>query len=340
MKAALLVAPFRIKIEDTEEPSPGADEVLIKVKATGICASDLHAYRGTHPFRTPPVVLGHELAGEVEKVGDRVQKIRPGDSVTVEPWTHCGRCTHCLYGKYNLCSRRLAMGTTEWQGSFAEYVVAPEDSIYKLPEELSFEEGALVEPLAVSVHVARETEVELGKTVVILGAGTIGLGILACLRASGAGKIIVTDVEISNLRMATDLGASEVVNVKERSIEEVVNEATEGKGMDIAVIAVGEENLVQEASRIVKKGGRIVIPAIFDKLPEVDMFKIVYGEQNIQGSWGYTGKDFDIAIDLMALGKVNLKRLITDHFSLDDAEKAFRILDKRGEKVIKILFTF
>lgn len=340
MKAALLVAPFKLEIKEIDKPFPGDNEVLIKVKATGICGSDLHAFRGTHPFRTPPVILGHEMAGEVEKVGEKVQGIRPGDSVTVEPQTHCGRCSYCFEGKYNLCLHKRVMGTDEWQGSFAEYVVAPEDIVYKLPEGVSYEEGAFVEPLAVSVHAVREARVRLGESVAVLGAGAIGLGILTCLREVGATKLIVTDIENFNLKLASQLGATEVINVKENSLQEVVDKVTQGGGLDIVIIAAGEKSLVQEASKIVKKRGRIVVPAIFDELPEVDMFKIVYGERSIQGSWAYTGKDFNIAINLIALGKVNPKPLFTHYFSLDDAKSAFDILEKRSERAVKILFIF
>ena len=339
MKAVLLTAPFTLDIRKMDKPKPKFNEVLIKVRATGVCGSDLHAYRGTHPFRNPPVVLGHELAGEVEQIGTEVKMIRVGEAVTVEPWKHCGRCPYCFEGKYNLCTGKQAMGTTAWQGSFAEYVVAPEDVVHKLPQGVSYQEGALVEPLAVGVHTVREARVRLGESVVVLGAGSIGLGILACLRVVGATKLIITDIENFNLKLAAQFGATETVNVKERSVQEVVDKVTGGEGVDIAVIAAGEKSLVNEASKIAKKSGRVVVPAIFEESPEVDMFKVVYGEQNIQGSWAYNGKDFNIAIDLLALGKVDLKPLISRHFPLNEAKKVFDILDKRSEKVIKILFT-
>jgi len=338
MKAVLLTAPFTLDIREMDKPEPRPNEVLIKVKATGVCGSDLHAYRGTHPFRKPPVVLGHELAGEAEQVGREVKMIRVGDRVTVEPWVRCGKCPYCFEGKYNLCVEKRGMGTTEWQGSFAEYVVAPEDVVYKLPEGVSYEEGALVEPLAVSVHTVRRARVRLGESVAVLGAGPIGLGILACLHEAGATKLIITDIENFNLKLASRLEATVVVNAKEKSLQGVVDEVTDGVGLDIAVIAAGEKSLVNEASKIVKKGGRVVVPAIFDESPEVDMFKIVYSEQNIQGVWAYTRKDFNIAIDLLASGKVDLRPLITHRIPLDEAIKVFKILDKRTEKAVKIVF--
>lgn len=340
MKALLLSAPFKLELKDIEKPIPGDHDVLIKVEATGICGSDLHAYRGTHPFRIPPLFPGHEFAGRVEEVGKKVNNIQVGDSVTVEPWTHCGKCDYCLEGRTNLCSNKVAMGTNEWQGSFAEYVVAPEYAVYNLLGEVSYEEGALIEPLAASVHAVRRATIELGETALVFGAGTIGLGVLLFLNEAGITRTIVTDIDDFNLALAKQLGAAKTVNVKDELIHEVVHEITGGKGVDIVIIAAAAKNLIQEATTIIKKNGKIIIPAIFDEMLQVDMFKIVNCEHNIHGSWAYTKKDFNIVINFIALRKISPKPLITHHFSLNEANKAFTILDQRSEKVVKILFTF
>lgn len=332
--------PFTVEVINLDKPSLRGNEVLIKVKATGICGSDVHAYRGTHPFRKPPVILGHEIAGEVEEVGKKVKNIQLGDPITVEPQTHCGSCPYCFEGKYNLCLQKKVMGTSEWRGSFAEYVVAPEDILYKLPEEVTYEKGALVEPLAVGVHTVKEAKLRLGESVVIFGAGTIGLVVLACLHVAGATKVVVTDIQEFNLKLASQLGATQTVNVNKLSPKKAVDKLTGGRGVDVAIIAAAVEGLVKEATQVVKKTGRIIVPAIFDEYAKVDMFPIVYGEQHLQGSWAYTKKDFTIAIDLLALGKVNLNSLITHRIPLDNAQKAFEVLDKRSEKVVKILFNF
>lgn len=339
MKAVLLTAPFTLNIIEMDKPEPKPNEVLIKVKAAGICGSDLHAYRGSHPFRKPPVVLGHELAGEVEKVGADVTMVRLAERVTVEPWVYCGECPYCFEGKYNLCTDKLGMGTTAWQGSFAEYVVTPETTVHKLPPGVPYELGVFVEPLAVSVHVVRQTHVGLGESVVVLGAGPIGLGTLACLCAAGATQLIATDIRNHNLRLATQFGATETINVREQSVQEIVEKVTGGEGVDIVVVAAGEGSLVNDGSRLIRKGGRVVILAMFEESPEVDLFRIVYSEQRIQGSSAYTGKDFKTAIDLLVLGKLDLKPLISHRFVLDEAQKAFDILDKTSEEVVKILFT-
>ncbi|MBC7189411.1 alcohol dehydrogenase catalytic domain-containing protein [Candidatus Aerophobetes bacterium] len=339
MKAVLLEAPFKVKIKEIERPSPKENEVLIKVKATCVCGSDIHAYRGTHPFRLPPIVPGHEMAGEVVETGKNVKDIKPGDPVTVEPWSYCEKCEFCREGKFNLCLNKKGMGTKDWQGSFAEYVVAPEKSVYKLPSNVSFEEGALVEPLAVCVHVVRKADITLGDKVVILGAGPIGLGILMCCSEAGANKVVITDIEEFNLRFASKIGGISV-NAGKDCLEKVVEEATRGKGADTVVIAAGEESLVNQASKIIKKAGKVIIPALFEKPAELDMFEIVYGEKTLVGSWAYVSRDFHLAIELLASKKIRAKDLITHRFRIEDAEEAFQIVDKRKEKVIKAVFVF
>jgi len=259
--------------------------------------------------------------------------------VAVEPWVYCGRCIYCVEGKYNLCLSKKGMGTNEWQGSFAEYAVAPEKAVYRLPSNVSYEEGALVEPLAVCVHVVKKAKISLGDVVVVLGAGPIGLGTLTCCYEAGASKVIITDIEEFNLKLASALGGI-AVNVKKDSLEKIVGEVTKGKGADIVVIAAGEKSLVNEASRVAKKGGKVVIPAIFDEPVKLDAFEMVYGEQCFEGSWAYVSKDFHTAIELLASGRVNLKGFVTHHFSIEDAEKAFEIIDKREEKIIKAIFIF
>jgi L-iditol 2-dehydrogenase len=340
MKACVLKKPFELVIDDVEQRQPADDEVLIGVKAAGICGSDLHAYRGTHPFRKPPIISGHEFSGRVEAVGRDVRKVRSGEPVTVEPWTHCGMCAYCSQGKTNLCLDKVAMGTSDWPGCFAEYVVAPENVVYKLPENVSYEIGALIEPLAASMHAVRRVGVESDETAVIFGAGAIGLGILICLCVTGITRVVVTDVVDFNLDVAKKLGATAAVNVKQQSIREEVENITGGKGADIVFIAAGVGSLMQEAVEVAGKDGRISVPAIFDAPVEIDMFKVVFAERNLHGSWAYTRKDFEIIIDLLTLGKIDPLPLITHRFALDEAAKALQIFDARSENAIKMLFRF
>jgi L-iditol 2-dehydrogenase len=340
MKACILKKPFDLVVEEMEQPRVGDDGVLIKVMAAGICGSDLHAYRGTHPFRKPPIVSGHEFGGCVERVGKRVTRFKPGDAVTVEPWTHCGKCEYCFEGKTNLCIKKVAMGTADWPGCFAEFVVAPEDVVYKLPETVSYEVGALVEPLAASMHAVRRVGVKQDETAVIFGAGTIGLSSLICLKESGITKVLVTDVVDFNLAVAQKLGATASVNVKKQSIREVVNDFTGSKGADIVLIASGVNTLMQDAIQIAGRDGRISVPAIFDVPATIDMFEVVFAERNIHGSWSYTRKDFEIIIDLLSLKRIDPRPLITHRFVQEEAAAALQIFDKRSENAIKMLLTF
>jgi L-iditol 2-dehydrogenase len=339
MKACVLKKRYEVEITETARPSPEPWEVLIRVKATGLCGSDLHAYRGTHKFRVPPIVSGHELAGVVEKTGNEVRLLKEGDRVTVEPWTHCGKCEFCIAGRSNLCTDKVAMGTARWSGSFAEYVIAPEAVTYRLPENVSFETGALIEPLAASMHALRRAGMRPGERAVVLGAGTIGLSILLLLKACGIVGCIVTDVEDFNLKIAETLGADLTVNTKKSSLPDAVSELTRGMGADLVFVAAGAGNLVQDATLVLKRGGKIAVPAIFDGPISLDMFPAVYGEHDILGSWSYTKKDFDVVIDLLSVGLLDPMPLITHRMPLVDAGKAFSIADTRSENVVKILFT-
>lgn len=175
MKVTILSNVYKINVIEIEKPKIKENEVLIRVKSSGICGSDLHAYRGHHPFRKPPVILGHEVSGVVEELGKAVDNIKVGDRVTVEPQLGCGECVYCLEGKYNLCINRRAPGIGSWMGSFSEYFVPPYKVVYKLPDTVNYDRGALIEPLAVGVHAVRNANIQLGDTIAILGAGTIGL---------------------------------------------------------------------------------------------------------------------------------------------------------------------
>jgi len=322
MKAALLTAPYQIGLQEVEKPRLGSYDVLIKVQCVGICGSDLHTYRGTHPFRKPPVILGHEMAGEVVEVAEDVSLFKKGDRVCVEPQTYCHHCPSCYQGNYNLCMNKRILGTTPWPGAFAEYVVIPEDKVYLLPDGLSFEEGAMVEPLAVGIRAAQMAQPRIGDTVLIMGSGTIGLATLVSLKEAGVTRTIATDVEDFNLAKAKELGAWTAVNVGRESLEEKVKEWTRGEGVDAAVIAVGVPSLIDESLGLVRKKGRVVLIAIFDDKATIDAFKIVSTEAEVVGSWVYTGREFQAAIDLMSQGRIQTGSFITHRWPIERVGEA------------------
>ncbi|MBW2121873.1 MAG: galactitol-1-phosphate 5-dehydrogenase [Deltaproteobacteria bacterium] len=340
MKAALLTAPYQIELQEVAEPPVGPSDVLIKVRWVGICGSDLHTYKGNHPFRKPPVILGHEMAGEVVGTGKDVTLFQEGDRVTVEPQTYCHHCSNCDRGNYNLCNNKRVLGTTAWPGAFAEYVAVPEDKVYLLPEGLSLEQGALVEPLAVGVHAAGMAAVGLGDSVLIVGSGTIGLASLVALREAGATRIIATDVEDFNLAKARELGAWATVNARREPLADRIREWTEGEGVDAVVIAVGLPSLIDDSLDLLRKRGRMVLVAIFDEEATFDSFKIVFTEVDLVGSWTYSGREFHAAIDLMGQKRIDMGSFITHRWPIERVKEGFDLVDKRGEGVIKVILHF
>lgn len=340
MKAAVLKAPYQIHLQEVEEPRLSSSDVLIKVRCVGICGSDVHTYKGTHPFRKPPVILGHEMAGEVVELGEDITLFKKGDRVSVEPQTYCYRCTNCYHGHYNLCNNKRVLGTTLWPGAFAEYVAIPEEKVYLLPNGLSFEEGALVEPLAVGIRAAGMAGIHIGDSVLVRGSGTIGLATLVALKEAGATRIITTDVQDFNLVRASELGAWATVNERRESLEERVKEWTKGEGVDASVIAAHVPSLIGESLSLVRKRGRVVLVAIFDEEASIDPFKIAYTEVEVVGSWTYTGREFQAAIELMSQKRTIVDSLITHRWPIERVREALDLVDKRTEDAIKVVLHF
>jgi len=334
MEAAILTDKYKIEIKEIEKPKIKDNEVLIKVKSTGICGSDLHAYRGCHPFRKPPVILGHEVSGVVEELGKAVDNIKIGDRVTVEPQLGCGKCEYCLAGKYNLCINRRAPGIGSWMGSFSEYFVSPCKAVYKLPDTVNYNIGALIEPLAVGVHAVRRANIQLGDTIAILGVGTIGLMTLVASKKAGASTIYVSDLSDYNLNKAKDLGADVLVNSNKSNILDII-EKREPNGVDNVIITAAFPHVWEEALKISKKGGGICIVGMFDEPVVTDLLQLLMSEKSIYTSWLYRREDFETSIKIAQ--EVNLNSLITHKFLLKDTEKALKMMDDRKENIIKII---
>lgn len=334
MKAAVLTKIRKIEIKNIEKPKIKDSEVLIKVKSTGICGSDLHAYRGVHPFRKPPVILGHEISGIVEEIGDVVNNIKIGDRVTVEPQFGCGKCEYCLTGKYNLCISRRAPGIGDWYGTFAEYFVAPKEAVYKLTNNISYNQGALIEPLAVGVHAVRQSGIKLGDSVAILGAGTIGLMNLVAAIQAGATKIFITDFLDYNLEKAKQLGADYALNPSREKVSEKIKEISP-YGVDKVIIAAAFKPVWEEALRISKKGGEICVVGMFEEEIGVNFLDMLMTQKSIMTSWLYLREDFITAIEIAK--KVNLNPLITHKLPLSKASEGLKKMDERKENIIKII---
>ena len=325
MKVAVMEGIGKMGFEERSIPVPKADEVLVKLDYVGICGSDLHYYEtgaiGDYVVE-PPFVLGHEPGGVVVEVGADVKHLQVGDRVALEPGKTCGHCEFCKQGKYNLCPDVIFFATPPVDGVFQEYVAHEADLCFKLPENVSTLEGALTEPLAVGFHAAIQGDAHLGQKAVVMGAGCIGLVSMMALKARGVSEVYVVDIMEKRLEKALELGADGVINGAKEDVLERALQLTGGKGMDLAVETAGTEITTRQAIQIAKKGSNIVLVG-YSKTGEMTLpmslvldkeltFKTVFRYRHI----------YPMAIDAVASGKVNLKGIVTDIFSLDEAQKA------------------
>jgi L-iditol 2-dehydrogenase len=278
------------------------------------------------------------MAGDIVAVGREVSRFAVGERVTIDPQRVCGVCDDCISGHPNSCAKKIMLGVQEWPGAFGQYIVCPEQQVYKLPDHVSYAEGTMVEPLAVGMHAVRQAGVRPGSSVLVLGGGTIGLCVLAGARAAGASKTIITDAFDFNLEVARKLGATATVNVRSQDVKEVVTQVTEGKGIDAALVAVGVPAVVNQAIATVKKRGEVVLIGLFhEPIPIQDSFAVISGERVIRGSQTYTPEDVRGALDLIASGRLDVKTMITHRLPIDQAQYAFEMVDKRLEDCIKVV---
>ena len=336
MKAAFVVEPKKVEIRDIDAPAMQDDEVLIRVRAAGVCGSDLHLFKGTHAFRKPPAILGHEIAGDVTSVGKSVTKFRIGDRVTIEPHIGCGECEFCQKGLVNLCLNKKAPGTPSWIGTFVEYFNAPEKAVYKLADSVSYEMGTLIEPLAVAVHAISRISVKEKDTIAILGSGTIGLMALVAAYEAGYKNIICTDTQEFNLEMAKKHGAKLAINPLQEDVAAKVMEFTNGRGVDVALIAADAKSIVDQASAITRKRGEVgIIAMITEKIP-VYTYSFVFNEQTMFGAMTYETKDFVKAAQMIN-GGLDLSDYLTQRYPLDKSQEALDVLLKKKEHVVKVI---
>lgn len=316
-------------------PPPGDDAVVIRVKASALCGSDLHIFKAKHPSVPLPATIGHEFAGDIEAVGKDVRDLRPGDRVTVEPCVACGVCDACRHGEYGSCDQ-LTFVYRKGDGAMADYVTVKASCVYKLPEGMSYEAGALVEPLAVAVHAVRRADIRLGEKVLVLGAGAIGLLVAALCRRMGAAEVIVSDYAPFRLDMAKTLGATRVVNPGAgEDLEAAVREATGGQGADKVLECVGREETFVQAMTLLRKKGLATVVGIFEQTQiTIPVMRLVNNEIRIQGSQGYCW-DFPTALDMA--GEIGLERLVTHRFALADLQTALETALDRTQHTIKVL---
>lgn len=338
MKAAVWHGGKDIRIEDVPRPKIKTDEVLVKVKAVGICGSELHAYEGVSQRRTPPLIMGHEFSGEIAEVGKEVSNLKLGERVVVDPLKRCGVCTPCVRGQGSVCRNVKLLGL-HISGAFAEYIAVPALNCYKLPDHVTFEEGATAEPLSVAIRAMNNTDVKLGDTVVVIGAGIIGLLILKAAKAAGAGTLIVSDVVDYRLDYAKTFGADVAVNSKTENQVTRVLELTNGSGADVVFEAVGLEATVQQGMQMLAIGGKLTVVGMLSKTMALDVLSIVTRELQIKGSYAYAQDDFRRALSYLNNRKIDVKPLITNKLPLEKTKEGFEILSEKKEKALKIILS-
>ena len=325
MKVAVMNGVGQMGYTERPIPTPKDDEVLVKLEYVGICGSDLHYYEtgaiGAYVVE-PPFVLGHEPGGVVVEVGKNVKHLKVGDKVALEPGKTCGQCEFCKTGRYNLCPDVIFFATPPVDGVFQEYVAHEAGLCFKLPENVSTMEGALIEPLAVGFHAANLGDAHIGQTAVVFGAGCIGLVSMMALKAKGVSRVYVVDIMAKRLQKALELGADGVINGAERDAVEAVLELTGGAGCDLIVETAGTQITTRQAINMAKKGSTIVLVG-YSKSGEMTLpmslaldkeltFKTVFRYRHV----------YPMAIDAVAAGKINLKGIVTDVFELDDIQNA------------------
>ncbi|MDR1827756.1 MAG: alcohol dehydrogenase catalytic domain-containing protein [Methylobacteriaceae bacterium] len=335
MKAAFVIDSNKVAIEEIDKPVPAENEVLIKVEIAGVCGSDLHLFHGTHAFRKPPAILGHEVAGTVVEVGKNAKKYQIGDRVTVLPQVACGTCEYCRKGLENLCINKVVPGTPKWIGTFVEYFPSPEQVVYPLNDNISMAVGALIEPLAVAVRVINKISVPEKDSIVILGTGSIGMLTLVVARERGYKNIICTDTAEFNRKMALELGASAAVDPLSEDVPARVRELTGGRGADVAIIAAGAPNIFDQATASLHKCGQVGIVAMITKNIPVYTYSTVFNELTVFGAMTYSTKDFEDAWEMVNNG-LDLSKFVTQTLDLDHTQQALDVLSEKKENVIKV----
>jgi L-iditol 2-dehydrogenase len=340
MKALLLKEYSKLELVDLPRPAIGAEDVLVRVAACGICGSDVHGYDGSTGRRIPPLVMGHEAAGIVEAVGAAVTRFKPGDRVTFDSTVYCGDCDFCLAERFNLCDRREVLGVScgdyRRYGAFAEFVAVPERIMYALPDNLPLEHAALIEAVSVAVHAVSLAPLAADDDVIVVGAGMIGVLVIQALRAAGCGRILAVDIDDDRLTLAKRLGATVTFNAARLDAVAEILAATGGRGAAVALEVVGTTATIDTAVRGVRKGGAVTLVGNLAPKIEIPLQMVVNREIVLRGSCASNG-EYPRCIELLASGAIDVRPLITACAPLEDAPRWFERLHAREPGLMKVV---
>ena len=343
MRAFVLHSPGDMRLEDRDVPEPGPGEALVQLKAVGVCGSDVHYFRhgriGSFIVKEP-MILGHEGSGVVVGLGSDARGLEVGARVVFEPGIPCGRCWFCRNGRYTKCSTIKFMATPPDDGCLAEYVAWPTDFLFEIPDNMSFQEGSLVEPFAVALYATRRSGLYPAASVAILGAGPIGLSVLETVKALGAGDVIVADVMQNRLDLARKMGANHILDAREVDVHEAIKSLTGGGGVHFVFETAGTAATFQQTVKVVRDGGFVVLLGLpqEEQVP-MPMVEALVKEVNFVTSFRYNNV-FEEAITLMGHERVNLKPLITHEFPFDQTSEAFDVAENAKDKAVKVVINF
>ena len=339
MRQVVLTAPKQIEFREVAAPEAGnlkSDEVLLRILRIGICGSEIHSYHGQHPATFYPVVQGHEYSAEVVAVGSAVRKVKPGDRVTGRPQLVCGECNPCKRGQYNVCSN-LRVEAFQADGVAQDYFVIPEERVVALPEGMSPDYGAMVEPTAVAAHATSRPRALEGRNVVVSGAGTIGNLVAQFARARGAKRVVITDVSDYRLSKARECGIERTLNVAREPLDGKIAELFGDEGYQVAFECAGVESSVRSLMATVETGGDVVIVGVHAKDPAVSMFHLGEHELNLIGSMMYRHEDYLKAVEEISAGRIRLAPLVSNRFPLEKYREAYEFIDANRETCMKVL---
>ncbi|EKF34062.1 zinc-dependent alcohol dehydrogenase [Bacillus xiamenensis] len=334
MKVGAYVSPKCVAMKEREMPVPASGEALIKVSYAGICGTDMMIYHGLHPRAEAPLVLGHEFSGVVIDI-DGDQHVQKGDKVVIEPLIHCGVCSACQQGQFQVCQKLRYIGIDQ-DGGFAEYVTIPIHRLRLLPASVTEKEGAMIEPLAVAVHTVRRSKLKVGDTVVILGAGPIGLLIGLIARQAGAGRIVISDVSSMRLEIAQKMGF-EVIDARHTDVTHVIKKYTDGVGADVVFEVAGIQATADQMIECIKYQGEIVVVSVYKKAPTIQLSAMHFREISLTTTRCYTPSDFTKAIELLEQQKIQIDELVSHILPLEEIQTGFDLMEN-PDQALKILF--
>ena len=338
MKSLSVISPNKLAIEERPMPTiHSSNDVLVKVKAGGICGSDMHIYRGNSPVATYPRVIGHEIAGEIISVGENVKNISIGDHIVMDPVIYCGNCYQCKIGRRNVCSNLKVRGV-HVDGGYQEFLVLPQDSIYKIPNSLSWEEAIMIEPFTIAEQVCSRAEITNNDTVFIMGSGPVGLSILKLVKLIAA-TCFISDVFDYKLAVAKEYGADAVINAKTTDVKEEIQRLTGSIGTTVVIDAVCSVNSFEQALTYVCSAGRVITLGFSKEPSAISQLSITSREIDIRGSRLHNNK-FPIVIDRFVSGKLKVKEMITHRFEFNDIYEAFKLIENQEINKGKVVLLF